>query len=120
MANEPSFDWTQPASFGVHTVHEDGSTRLLLSGELDIASAPTLSAALDFELDRRKAIIVDCEHLIFMDVHGVRVLVRGLVRAADAGTTFRVVNARGGVLRLFALTGLDGPVLGDSGRHSMN
>jgi hypothetical protein len=24
MANEPSFDWTQPASFGVHTVHEDG------------------------------------------------------------------------------------------------
>jgi anti-sigma B factor antagonist len=120
MTNESPFDWTQPASFGVQTVHEDGTSRLLLAGELDIASAPTLRTALDTELDQRKAIIVDCEKLVFIDLNGVRVLVHALTRAAAAGTKLRVVNARDAVLRLLSLTGLDTTLLGDSDQHSLN
>ena len=119
MTIDAAFDWTQPSMFGVRTVHDDGTSRLLLSGELDMAAEPTLDVALAVELEQGKAVVIDCSQLVFMDGRGARVLVRAMARARARGTSVRVVNASTPVRLVLSLSGLDGPLLGDVDSLSM-
>ncbi len=84
-----------------------GRRSLWISGELDLATAPLLEAALDGEIHPGTDITFDVGELTFMDATGLRVLVGVRERVGADG---RVVLRRCGrpVRRLLAITHLDG------------
>ena len=82
------------------------------TGELDLASAPDLSALAD-ELMRNGVtnIIVDAESLTFCDSSGLRVLVSIANDLQRTGGRVAIVNAQPTVRRVLELTGLGGRIL---------
>jgi anti-sigma B factor antagonist len=93
-------------AFDVRTVKDGGSWRLVLSGELDLASADRLEDAIrQAELDGDLRIVVDLGDLQFMDSTGLSVLLRAQARSRDNGQrlSFRRSNHEA-VARLLDLT----------------
>jgi anti-sigma B factor antagonist len=90
------------------TAHTEGRTRVLaISGELDLAAAPTLEAELDRALAAGCALIVlDLKELDFIDSTGLSALVRGHQQAREAGIELGIVNPGAQAERLLSLTGL--------------
>ena len=86
----------------------DGHIQLFaLGGSLDIASSPTLRAALMESADRDKhEIIVDLTQLEFLDSTGLGALIGAHKRAAEHGGSVRLVAQEGQILRLLRITGL--------------
>lgn len=82
------------------------ATVLAVSGELDLASSPHLWQALD-RLDPTAPgrTILDLAELQFIDVTGLRVLLRARERVLMAGGNLTLINVGGGVRRLLKLTG---------------
>jgi anti-sigma B factor antagonist len=65
---------------------------LTVRGELDLATAPELSAAVEAELAAAPAaLIIDLTHTVFMDSSGARQLVRSSRQAAAAGAILHVL-----------------------------
>ena len=95
-------------NFVVQT-HTTGRTvTLVLSGDLDLVSAPAMEEAMD-DLARRsdvELIIVDLRGLDFMDSTGLHLLIRVHQRAHESGRRFALIRGREAVQRLFDLTGL--------------
>src|SRR3546814_9110580 len=52
----------------------DGTTHLVLAGDLDIASAPDVEACLDAIRPLRAPLVVDVSRLLFVDSSGLRAL----------------------------------------------
>lgn len=82
-----------------------GPSRLALVGELDLAGAP--------ELERRLAgcdgdVVVDCAELTFVDASGLDVFVRTRIACETRGVKFTLVKPPRCLLRLLAITGLEG------------
>jgi anti-sigma B factor antagonist len=73
---------------------ERGSRRLVLRGELDLATAPRLVQALAATGDD---VVLDLRDLTFMDSTGVRVL---LEAAEGAGPGLRMILPAGGDVRV--------------------
>ena len=90
------------------TVHnESGATVVSLSGELDIAAAPTLEERLEIIFaDGPPQLVVDLRLLEFIDSTGLSVLVKAHQRAREAGHEFALVKGGPQVQRLLGLTGL--------------
>jgi anti-anti-sigma factor len=85
----------------------DGALRVALHGELDLATAGRLQAALD-GADRRP-VVVDLRGLTFMDSTGVRTLLQASEDAARTGSDLRFVMPVDGDARTtLAETGIDG------------
>ena len=86
----------------------DGRIQLFaLGGSLDIASSPTLRAALIEAADRDKhEIIVDLTHLEFLDSTGLGALIGAHKRACEHDGSVRLVAQEGQILRLLRITGL--------------
>jgi len=86
----------------------DGRTALFaLSGSLDIATSPTLRAALMDAADRNEhEIVVDLTHLEFLDSTGLGALIGSHKRAAEHSGSVRLVAQEGQILRLLRITGL--------------
>ena len=100
-----------PQPFTINnTTCPNGTVRVSLEGELDVASAPELLDALDelrskdtwFELDLRK--------LQFMDSTGLRAVIRVSKQVSDEGRTMRVIRGPELVQRVFEITGADAMV----------
>jgi anti-sigma B factor antagonist len=73
---------------------------LTVRGELDIATAPELAAAVETELAAApSALIIDLTHTVFMDSSGARELVRSARQAAAGGVNLYVLTPQrtGGV-----------------------
>lgn len=106
--------------FGIEIEIDEGEVVLRLEGELDIATAPQLSAALA-ELRRAGVahVVVDLTDLAFLDVCGLGVLVDHHRRAADGGGTLRLEGARGPVRRVLTAVPLDERIelAGEAVRH---
>src|SRR5205807_699327 len=65
-------------------VIDDGTTLLVMpAGELDIHTAPDLTAALERCTDEHRVVIVDVSDLTFVDSTGLKVLVSARNRARD-------------------------------------
>jgi anti-sigma B factor antagonist len=78
-----------------------------LGGSLDIATSPTLRAALMEAADRDKhEIIVDLTQLEFLDSTGLGALIGAHKRASEHGGSVRLVAHEGQILRLLRITGL--------------
>jgi anti-sigma B factor antagonist len=91
----------------VTTVGDDQIQLFGLGGTLDIATSPTLRAALLEAADRSNhEIVVDLTQLEFLDSTGLGALIGAHKRAAEHGGSVRLVAHEGQILRLLRITGL--------------
>lgn len=91
------------------TTREAGVATILLSGELDLASASTVQALLFEQVESPEvtAVRVDLAGVGFLDSSALGVLISGLNHARKEGRGFMVVNPSLAARRILAVTGLD-------------
>ena len=107
----------QRPAFTAHRVADGDRCRLVLRGELDLASAPLLEAALrEAEHGGVRHVELDLNDLEFIDSTGLHLLIRASQAAESNGHTFALRGRNPRVQRLFELTGtgdrftfVDGP-----------
>ena len=88
---------------------EGGALLFKLRGSLDLATAPTVRAALTEASDKGPHdLIVDLTQLEFLDSTGLGVLIGSHRRAAEHGGSFRLIIGDGPIVRLLNITGLIG------------
>jgi len=87
---------------GLHT-HGRDMIMVSVSGELDVATAPELEAALDGADAWASVVVVDLRQLEFMASAGLRVLLDVGKRVRDAGGRLVILRGPPAVDRLFAL-----------------
>jgi anti-sigma B factor antagonist len=81
---------------------------LAVSGELDIATAPTLQVSLDEAVESRPAEIwIDLSNVSFMDSTGLRALLNARRRLHVNLTSLAIICPEGPVRRVFTIAGLD-------------
>jgi anti-sigma B factor antagonist len=87
---------------------EEGKVQLFeLHGSLDIATSPSLRAALLEAAEHPKhTIVVDLGDLEFLDSTGLGALIGAHKRAAESEGSLRLVAQEGQILRLLRITGL--------------
>lgn len=88
-------------------VEESGATlRLQLAGEFDLAAVPSVENALKRRSDAAalRRIIFDLRGLSFLDVAGLRTILRADARGRSEAFEVVVVRPRGIVNRVFTLT----------------
>lgn len=88
---------------------DDASGTLIfkLRGSLDIATSPTVRAALTDATDKgQKHLIVDLSQLEFLDSTGLGALIGAHRRATEHGGSLRIVVTDGPIFRLLNITGL--------------
>lgn len=99
---------SRPVDFTAETAQVGDRFVVTATGELDVHSAPALSAEVDPLSSRAgAAIVVDLTGVGFVDSTGLGVLVTTLKHVREAGGRLDVVAATPRVLKVFALTGLD-------------
>ena len=75
-----------------------------MEGELDIATAPRMLAALNDALaDRDVPLLVDLTSVLFMDSTGLALLINARRRAVRAGRGFAIVCPGGPIARVFEI-----------------
>jgi anti-sigma B factor antagonist len=88
----------------------DGEHTLVLSGELDLNSAPLLSTTLRLICAEpaTSVVVLDLSRLTFMDSTGIHVLLRTKELCAEHGSQFEIVLGGAQVTRVLQITGLLG------------
>ncbi len=93
---------------GLAVREEGGWTVLAVSGEIDIATAPSLREKLHALLaDDRRNLVVDLDDVGFLDSTALGVLVGVLKRARTEGGELRIVTTQPRVRKVFEITRLD-------------
>ena len=88
----------------ITTTSQDGTTRIELTGELDIATGPDLEQALETPLGQPGGdIVLDLRGVTFIDSSGLRVLLVASRAASGAARRLVVVPGDGQVLRVIRL-----------------
>lgn len=88
------------------TSHGDW-TVVAAEGEVDVASSPALSQALDEALQQGRKVVVDLRGVTFLDSTGLGVLVQALNTATEASRELRLAVTDPNVLKVFEVTALD-------------
>jgi anti-sigma B factor antagonist len=92
----------------LETRRQGGRAHLVLTGELDLDSAPSLLTAVVAELESgADDIVVDLVRLSFIDSSGLGTLVGCWRRAKNAGAKLAVANPNEDVRATLEITGLD-------------
>jgi anti-sigma B factor antagonist len=93
-------------TFGTEIVQRDDAVVLVVTGEIDIATAPVLEARLT-EAEERDAtsVIVDLDRVSFMDSTGLQVLVAHAL-SRDNGNRLFLTRGSPQVQRLFTVSGM--------------
>jgi anti-sigma B factor antagonist len=94
-------------SLAVDVERRDGTTLVLLRGDLDLATAPDLRETLIEVIDEGARIVIDMVAVEFLDSAGLGILVGGLKRARSRGGDLELVCSNSEVLKPLELTGLD-------------
>jgi anti-sigma B factor antagonist len=89
----------------------DGSTVVVLSGELDCAYEADVTRLLA-GLDHGAPITVDVAGLTFLDSSGLRCLLHAAQEAAAHGSRLLVTNATGLVRRVIEIAAVEGELFG--------
>jgi anti-sigma B factor antagonist len=93
--------------FEVTVQRDDGVATIMVTGELDLATVPQLSAAVA-EHDDAGLLVLDLTAVTFIDSTGVRVLIEADHSCAGSGSRLVVLAGDGPVRRLLGLCELDG------------
>ena len=88
----------------IECVHTAAATIVIVSGEVDLGTAARLEEQLRHYEQAGIRVIVDLEHVEFMDAAGLRVLVSASKRSSQEG--FAVTPGSPQVQKLFELTGI--------------
>lgn len=93
--------------FSISTIDEsEGGVRVVVEGELDLATVPRLIAALrSLEQTTRSALVVDLGALTYLDASSLRIVLAARRRAAAAGRTVKVEALLGVVAPVLAVAG---------------
>jgi anti-sigma B factor antagonist len=88
---------------------QDGAVcTITLDGEVDVYTAPRLKEELVALIQGGCTyVIIDLEHVGFIDSSGLGVLVSALRRAREKDGAVRIVCTRESILKIFRITGLD-------------
>jgi len=97
----------RPVPFDVRRVDHPLGVVLTLGGELDLATVPALREQLDRAMRGKGAVVIDLSALRFIDLSGLRVLVRADRQLRASGGQLVLVYGSRGVRRVFELTSLD-------------
>lgn len=96
------------ADLDIQTENVDGSLVVRPIGELDLASAPALSAVLlNQPRDGLNSLVLDLSGLTFLDSSGLRVIVAAHRHAVREGYGFSLTSVTPAIARRFKITGLD-------------
>ncbi|MFC4057997.1 STAS domain-containing protein [Planomonospora corallina] len=95
--------------FDVQTRRENSCTVIRVSGELDMAVAPRLRAAIDqvMEAPGRPCLVMDLTRVPFCDSVGLGILVSTLTRVRDSRGRLVLVLEPGMIIHLLTITNLD-------------
>ncbi len=94
-------------SIEIKVEHDGDALVFRLRGSLDLATSPSVRAALYEAIDEGKyEIIVDLTELQFIDSTGLGALIGGHKRAVEHGGHLRLAAREGAILRLLNITGL--------------
>jgi anti-anti-sigma factor len=98
-----------PAPFTLTVSHDEGRLVLAAGGELDLATAPELEAAVLPPTREGRDVLLDLRGLAFMDSSGVRVVIAAHHAAAEHGGRFRLLRTEQGsaVQRVLEISGLE-------------
>jgi anti-anti-sigma factor len=98
-----------PAGFSISISDRDGRAVVVIRGELDLATAPDLDAALTERLEAGQDVVIDLRELAFMDSTGLRVLVAAHARVDGGGPSFLVVRPPPGapIAKILAISGVE-------------
>jgi anti-sigma B factor antagonist len=97
----------QIQDFEVSVQRRAGTAIVHVVGELDLATAPTLTSALR-DLERPcERVVLDVSGLEFIDSTGLRLAVEEYQRAMADGFDFVIAGAEENVLRVLRIAGLD-------------
>jgi anti-anti-sigma factor len=84
-----------------------GRVRLVLEGELDMATAPIVASEVAEACTGQPAeLVIDLKELTFCGSSGIREFVRAAEVCAGNHTNLRMVGVSRGVHQVFAITGL--------------
>lgn len=93
----------------IQTRDEGAWTVVGVSGEVDLYTAPKLRERIVELVEQgRLRLIVDLEHVEFIDSTGLGILVGALKRVKEREGDLALAGARRPVLRVLTITGLDG------------
>jgi anti-anti-sigma factor len=81
-----------------------------VQGEVDAATAPRLGEAVTRQLNRRRRVVLDLEHVDFMDLHGLAILMRATRKARADGGSFAIARPAFCVRRLVELVHAEGEI----------
>ena len=84
----------------------DDTLCVRLSGEIDLASAPSLRATLFEAIGSARHVLVRADRVTFLDCAALGALNRARVRAIEHGSRLSLVQPAHPVTRLLKLTGL--------------
>jgi anti-sigma B factor antagonist len=96
-----------PEGFSAKVIELDDDSLVVLSGELDMATAPTLIRTLDpLVAHVSRDVVLDLSELTFIDSSGIAALVEAQHRLSENGRELSVHGARRSALRVFEIAGL--------------
>ena len=94
--------------FVAHVESGNGATKIVLSGELDMATVPILDEYLTrVETDEVAEIVVDLREVTFIDTVGLRAFLAARDRAEANGRQLVLTGAGPRVRRVFEITGFE-------------
>jgi anti-anti-sigma factor len=98
-----------PTGFSISISDRDGRAVVVIRGELDLATAPDLEAAIQGRLDDGQDVVVDLRELDFMDSTGLRVLVAAHARVEGTEQRLQIVRPLPGasIERILAVAGVE-------------
>ena len=93
-------------SIDLKSENRGGALLFKLRGSLDLATSPTVRAALSDAQQTKKDVVVDLTQLEFLDSTGLGALIGAHRRATEHGGSLRLIVNDGPILRLLTITGL--------------
>jgi anti-anti-sigma factor len=95
------------APFAVALERDDDCFVVVVTGELDLSTAPALAAVIERDTPSSADLVIDLSELSFLDCAGLRVLLYARARADRGGGSLRLVPGPGSVQRVIRLAGLE-------------
>jgi len=84
-----------------------GPLVVAVTGEIDLATAPLLEAALVDAVDRHRTVCCDLSEVTFFSAAGINALLIVHERAGHAGSGLKICGAHGITRRVLQITGID-------------
>jgi anti-anti-sigma factor len=97
-----------PPKFEIQSQLNQDAARVMVTGELDLATIPRLKAETDALLDRSvRHLTLDLSQLTFVDSSGLSLFISLHERATAEGWTLSLTRPSGKTFSVFSITGAD-------------